>query len=181
MSGAGKSTALRTFEDQGYFCIDNLPPSLIETFLSLFRHAHADNRGVAVVSDVRSGELFGHLRDAVGNMRMHSLEPQVLFFDCDDEVLVSRFSAGRRQHPLGGAPLEAVQRERDLLEPLKDLATHSIDTTELTAGQLRERILGLLEIGTIGEVQLTVLTFGYKHGVPADADFVFDTRFLPNP
>jgi UPF0042 nucleotide-binding protein len=183
MSGAGKSTALRTFEDQGFFCIDNLPPTLIETFLSLYRESRSDGRGVAVVCDVRSGELFSHLRDAIGNLHRHGLDPQVLYFDCDDEVLVARFAGARRQPPLGAEllPLAAVQLERELLEPLKDLATHAIDTTELSSSQLRERISGLLGLGTDDGVRLTILTFGYKHGVPPDADFVFDTRFLPNP
>jgi UPF0042 nucleotide-binding protein len=183
MSGAGKSTALRTFEDQGYFCIDNLPPELIETFLKLYRESDDPTRGVAVVSDVRSGELFDHLREAIEHMRRHELDPQVLFFDCDNEVLVARFSAARRQPPLGAElrPLEAVRLERRRLEPLKDLAAHIIDTTELSAAQLRERIRGLFVTGNGDEIHLTILTFGYKHGVPADADFVFDTRFLPNP
>jgi UPF0042 nucleotide-binding protein len=183
MSGAGKSTALRTFEDHGYFCIDNLPPTLIETFLHLYREGRSDSRGVAIVCDVRSGELFGHLRDAIGKMHTHGLEPQVLFFDCEDEVLVSRFAAARRQPPLGAAltPLEALQLERGMLEPLKDLATHAVDTTELSAAQLRERVAGLLGVGNGDEIHLTILTFGYKHGVPPDADFVFDTRFLANP
>lgn len=183
MSGAGKSTALRTFEDQGYFCIDNLPPTLIETFLNLHRQSHAPTRGVAVVCDVRSGELFDHLREAVKHMQRHELDPQVLFFDCDDEVLVARFAAARRQPPLGIdiRPLEAVRLERQQLEPLKDIAAHIIDTTELSASQLRERIRGLFAAGEPNEVHVTILTFGYKYGVPADADFVFDTRFLPNP
>ncbi|MDQ3024481.1 MAG: hypothetical protein M3R04_08885, partial [bacterium] len=167
MSGAGKSTALRTFEDQGYFCIDNLPPTLIETFLNLYREGRSDGRGVSVVCDVRSGELFGHLRDAIGNMHHHGLEPQVVFFDCADDVLVARFAAARRQPPLGAGmlPLAAVELERAMLEPLKDLATHSIDTTELSSAQLRERITGLLGLGTNDGVRLTILTFGYKHGV----------------
>ncbi len=183
MSGAGKSTALRTFEDQGYFCIDNLPPTLIETFLALYRQSDAPTHGVAVVSDVRSGELFDHLREAIENMRKHELDPQVIFIDCDNEVLVARFAAARRQPPLGAdlRPMEAVRLERRRLEPLKDLAAHIIDTTELSAAQLRERIRGLFATGEPDEVHLTILTFGYKHGVPADADFVFDTRFLPNP
>lgn len=183
MSGAGKSTALRTFEDQGYYCIDNLPPELIETFLDLYRHSDGETRGVAVVSDVRSGELFDHLREAIGSMLRHDLDPQMLYFECDDEVLVARFSAARRQPPLGAdmRPLEAVRLERQRLEPLKDLAAHIIDTTELSSAQLRERIRGLFAGGETDELHLTILTFGYKHGVPADADFVFDMRFLPNP
>jgi RNase adapter protein RapZ len=183
MSGAGKSTALRTFEDQGYFCIDNLPPMLIETFLNLYRQSEAPNSGVAVVSDVRSGELFDHLRGAVESMHRHQLDPQLIFFDCADEVLVARFAAARRQPPLGGesTPLDAVKRERERMEPLKDIAAHIIDTTELSAAQLRERIRGLFVNGAADELHLTILTFGFKHGVPADADFVFDTRFLPNP
>jgi RNase adapter protein RapZ len=183
MSGAGKSTALRTFEDLGYFCIDNLPPTLIETFLSLLRQAGAAARGVAVVCDIRSGELFASLRAAIELLRQHGHEVNVLFFDCADEVLVARFAASRRRPPLGGSqgPLDAVRQERLAVEQLKDLATTTIDTTDLEAPQLRERITGLFAPESAGAMSVTVLTFGFKHGVPPDADFVFDTRFLPNP
>jgi UPF0042 nucleotide-binding protein len=184
MSGAGKSTALRTFEDLGYYCIDNLPPTLIETFLQLYSQAAGSQRGITIVCDVRSGELFSHLREAIGLLADKGHNPEVIFFDCADDVLISRYSEARRNPPLGlGMRLEeAVRMERELLEPLRDVATVSIDTSDLSAKLLRERILGLY--GTLegdDKVSVTVLSFGFKYGLPTDADFVFDTRFLPNP
>lgn len=184
MSGAGKSTALRTFEDLGYYCIDNLPPTLIETFLKLYEQAAGRAPGVAVVCDIRSGELFASLRSAIEALRQHAYEPEVLFFDCADDELVARYSSARRVPPLGQTlrPLDAVRQERATLEPVRDLATHVIDTTDLKASQLRDRVGGLFASGAAADgLNVTLLTFGYKHGVPPDADFVFDARFLPNP
>ncbi|MCC7478931.1 RNase adapter RapZ [bacterium] len=184
MSGAGKSTALRMFEDLGYYCIDNLPPTLIGTFLSLYEQTDKHNTGVAVVCDLRSGDLFARLRDELALLRSNGLQPEVLYFDCDHDVLVSRFETARRIPPLGmGMRLvDALAQERSLLAPARELATQVIDTTELKVGQLRDRILQLYAPGkSAGKVTLTLLSFGFKYGLPADADFVFDTRFLPNP
>jgi RNase adapter protein RapZ len=184
MSGAGKSTALRTFEDLGYYCIDNLPPSLIETFLQLHAQAAAAPRGIAIVCDVRAGELFAHFAEAVGKLTASGFAPELVYFDCDQDVLVSRFTEARRLPPLASGMRieEALDIERAMLEPLKGLATQVIDTTTMATRQLRERLLGLFGVGTAdGGVSLTVLSFGFKYGIPMDADFVFDTRFLPNP
>lgn len=183
MSGAGKSTALRSFEDLGFYCIDNLPPSLIETFIQLYRQASKTLRGIAIVCDVRSGELFGHLAEVVQKLA-GTYSPQLIYFDCEHDVLVSRFNEARRQPPLGSGMRveEALNLERELLEPLKVLATQVIDTTSMSARQLRERVLGLFEAGSVeATFSLTVLSFGFKYGLPMDADFVFDARFLPNP
>jgi UPF0042 nucleotide-binding protein len=184
MSGAGKSTALRTFEDLGYFCIDNLPPELIETFMQLQQRAGESGGGIAVVCDVRSGEMFGHLRDAIILLEQHHYSPEVLFFDCAENVLVKRFNESRRVPPLGVGlrTLDAVRLERSITEPVRDIATHIIDTTDLSATKLKERILKLYGQETQrGMLQVTLLSFGFKYGIPPDADFVFDTRFLPNP
>lgn len=184
MSGAGKSTALRTFEDLGFYCLDNLPPSLIETFIQLYEQATAASRGIAIVCDVRSGELFSHLEEVVQKLAAGNYAPQLLFFDCDHDVLVSRFNEARRLPPLGtGLRVEeALNLERQLLVPLKVLATQVIDTTAMSSRQLRERLLGLFGTENAdGGLSLTILSFGFKYGLPMDADFVFDTRFLPNP
>lgn len=184
MSGAGKSTALRCFEDLNYFCIDNLPPTLIETFLQLVGEATENTRDIAVVCDVRSGELFRHFRDVVQMLSQRGYKCEVLFFDCDDRILVSRFSEARRMPPLGtGIRIEdAVQMERQRLDPLKELATRVVDTTNLTPQQLREMVLGTYGRSEgLPPLSVIIVSFGFKYGLPADADFVFDTRFLPNP
>jgi UPF0042 nucleotide-binding protein len=184
MSGAGKSTALRMFEDLGYYCIDNLPPTLITTFLSLYEQTDKHNTGVAVVCDLRSGDLFARLREEIGQLRALGYQPEVVYFDCEHDVLVSRFETASRMPPLGKGMrlVDALDQERELLAPARELATQVIDTTELKVGQLRDRVMGLYAPGDkAGRITLTLLSFGFKYGLPADADFVFDTRFLPNP
>jgi RNase adapter protein RapZ len=184
MSGAGKSTALRCFEDLGFFCIDNLPPSLIETFLQLFRQAANYTDDIAIVCDVRSGELFRHFRHALQMLTDRGEGFELLYLDSRDRVLVSRFKETRRTPPLGSGMLveDAVRLERQSLDPVKELATHVVDTSELTPKQLRDRIMGLYA-GVEGAPALTVtlISFGFKYGIPTDADFVLDSRFLPNP
>jgi len=184
MSGAGKSTALRCFEDLGYFCIDNLPPTLIDTFLKLYNQAPRGDGGVAVVSDIRSGELFTHFAAAIEHLQSQGIQFELMFIDCDDDELVNRFKATRRKPPLGGdLRLEdAVATERRRLQPVSELATLRIDTSQLTPEQLRQRVLGVFADSREGSpLVVTLLSFGFKHGLPTDADFVFDTRFLPNP
>jgi RNase adapter protein RapZ len=184
MSGAGKSTALRTFEDLGYYCLDNLPPTLIEPFIQLYRQAVPHGGGIAVVCDVRSGAMFVNFHDAIQALTDKGYSPEVIFFDCEDDRLVSRFTEARRGHPIGlGLRIEeAVRLERQQINQLKELASQVVDTTDLAVQQLRQRILGLYTAGElVGRLSVTVLSFGFKFGVPADADFMFDTRFLPNP
>jgi UPF0042 nucleotide-binding protein len=184
MSGAGKSAALRCFEDIGYCCIDNLPPSLIPTFLLLYSQVPQSTADIAIVCDVRSGELFGNFREAVYRLMEDGIPHEVLFLDCEDDVLVTRYKESRRLPPLSaGLRLEdAIQLERQRLDPLKELATVTVDTSSLTPQQLRERLLGIYAAAE-GQLPLllTLLSFGFKYGMPADADYVFDTRFLPNP
>ena len=184
MSGAGKSSALRCFEDLGYCCIDNLPPSLIETFIQLYRQTPGSAVDIAIVCDVRSGELFSHFTHTIEALRARGEEFDVLFLDCEDDVLVNRFKAARRIPPLGvGLRLEeAIMLERQRLDPLKELATHTIDTSSLSPEQLRNRLLSIYASDQqSSRLAVTVLSFGFKYGVPADADFIFDTRFLRNP
>jgi len=184
MSGAGKSTALRCFEDLGYCCIDNLPPSLSETFVQLYRQSPGSASNIAIVCDVRSGELFSSVRDALIKLAQKDLALDVLFFDCDNDELVTRFKETRRVPPLGIGlrTEEALLLERQRLEPVRELATRVINTTELSVKQLQERILSMYaDAEGVSPLSVTVLSFGFKFGIPADADFVFDTRFLPNP
>jgi UPF0042 nucleotide-binding protein len=184
MSGAGKSTALRCFEDLGYCCIDNLPPSLIETFIQLYRQTPGAAVDIAIVCDVRSGELFSHFSKGVESLTAKEQQFDVLFLDSEDDVLVNRFKAARRVPPLGiGLRLEeAIMLERQRLDPFRGLATHTIDTSSLSPEQLRKRLLGMYSVGPRGSrLAITLLSFGFKYGIPADADFIFDTRFLRNP
>lgn len=184
MSGAGKSSALRCFEDLGYCCIDNLPPSLIETFIQLYRQTPGAAVDIAIVCDVRSGELFSHFSKAIESLTAKEQQFDVLFLDSEDDVLVNRFKAARRVPPLGiGLRLEeAIMLERQRLDPFRGLATHTIDTSSLSPEQLRNRILGLYaERQGSSRLAITILSFGFKYGIPADADFIFDTRFLRNP
>ena len=184
MSGAGKSTALKCFEDLGYICIDNMPPSLIETFTQLYQQTQGKRPGVTVVCDVRSGELFSSFRDVIQLLRDKGYSPEVLFFDADSEVLINRFKETRRQPPLGlGLRVEeAILLEKQRLDPVKELASRVIDTSQLTPGQLRELLIGMYsESDGDAPLSVTLVSFGFKYGMPHDADFVFDTRFLPNP
>lgn len=184
MSGAGKTAALRCFEDLGYCCLDNLPPSLIETFVQLYRQTPQAAGSIAIVCDVRSGELFSSFREAIGQLASGGLSPEVVFLDCEDDVLITRFKETRRVPPLAaGIRLkDAVVAERERLDPLKELAAVVIDTSSLNPRQLTDRLLGIYGGGPGGpQLTVTILSFGYKFGMPADADFILDVRFLPNP
>ncbi len=185
MSGAGKSTALRCFEDLGYFCVDNIPPQLIDTFLQLISQMPKKPDGVSFVCDVRSGALFDSLAKIWEELKKKVPSPSLIFLDASDGKLLKRYGELRRQHPLTFAGLtneKAIKEERRRLENLKELATEVIDTTELSANQLTETLRRLFSGGDLkSTVSITLMSFGYKYGLPLDADFVFDTRFLKNP
>lgn len=184
MSGAGKSTALRCFEDLGYFCLDNIPPRLIETLLTLSEQAQAVMKGIAIVCDVRSGNMFDDMSEVVEKLSGDNRRLDILFIDCDDDVLVNRFKEARRVPPLGAESgiEQAISLERSKLDPLRQLATVSIDTSSLSPSQLRNRVLSMYSEETdSNRFIVTLISFGFKYGVPPDADFVFDTRIIPNP
>jgi UPF0042 nucleotide-binding protein len=183
-SGAGKSQAMATFEDAGYFCVDNLPPEMIRTLAELFGHEGSKVERAAVASDVRGGEYFDGLVRVLDDLDAAGLPYRVLYLDADDGVLINRFKETRRRHPLadGGSVESALARERTLLAPLKERADVSIDTTDLSAVRLRRVVADkMLPHGRPGKLAVTFLTFGFKHGTPRDADLTFDVRFLPNP
>ena len=183
-SGAGKSEAIAAFEDGGYFCVDNLPPRMIGSLGELFRHEGSRVRRAAVVSDVRGGDYFAELLAVLGELREGGLEPMVLFLDADEETLLDRFKETRRRHPLApnGRVVEGIRAEREILGPLRERADLVIDTTDLSGAMLRRRIVAdVLAPRTEAKLALTILTFGFKHGPPRDADLVLDVRFLPNP
>lgn len=184
LSGAGKSTAMRCFDDLGCYCIDNLPPGLIPTFFGLYQKSYAEGPGVVIASDVRSGSLFGDFTQTVEKLKSSGVKFEILYLDCDTDKLINRYKEARRTHPLheGKTIASAIEEERHKLEPIREIATRIIDTSEKTANDLREAILrAYFGEDTLGAMRIEFASFGFKYGIPLDADFLFDARFLPNP
>jgi len=184
MSGASKTVAIQSFEDLGYYCIDNLPPELLSTFIKLMIDSNKQPRNIAAVMDLRGGEMFHSLVESVNQLQeATTITPKVLFLDANDEVLVRRYKETRRSHPLAnsGLPLDGIKNERELLSELKGRAQFIYNTSTMKPRQLREKIQD--EFSSKGSKVFTVnvMSFGFKHGIPIDADLVFDVRFLPNP
>jgi RNase adapter protein RapZ len=183
-SGAGKSEAIAAFEDSGFFCVDNLPPRMIGALGELFHLEGSNVRRAAVVTDVRGGDYFDELLAVLEELQESGLDPKVLFLEADELTLLDRFKETRRRHPLSpeGRIVDGIRAEREVLGQLRERADIVIDTTDLTGATLRRRIaVELLGEGSNGRLALTLLTFGFKHGPPRDADMVLDVRFLPNP
>jgi UPF0042 nucleotide-binding protein len=183
-SGAGKSTAMAAFEDEGYFCVDNLPSEMIRSLVELFMHAGSKVANAAVVSDVRGGSYFEGLAAMLDDLRASGVRHRVLFLEADEATLLTRYKETRRRHPLAptGSVSEGIARERKLLEPLRERADVVIDTGGLTAAQLRRKLADeLLPTRTPGRLAVTFESFGFKYGPSRDADLMFDVRFLPNP
>jgi UPF0042 nucleotide-binding protein len=183
-SGAGKSQAMATFEDAGYFCVDNLPPEMIGSLADLFGHEGSKVERAAVASDVRGGGFFDGLVRVLDDLDARGVPYRLLYLEASEPVLINRFKETRRRHPLalGGSVETALQREHELLEPLKERADVCIDTSDLSASRLRKVVADkMLPRGKVGKLAVTFMTFGYKHGSPRDADLTFDVRFLPNP
>jgi RNase adapter protein RapZ len=182
LSGAGKTLATHTLEDLGFFCVDNLPPALIPKFAEIIKESEGRIRRVALVIDIRGGEFFDALGTALANLSASGIRSQIVFLDASDEILVRRFEETRRKHPLGTSILDGIRAERRRLEPLKERAHKIIDTSTLTATELKQELADtFLRADGRRTLTVTVTTFGYKHGIPLDADLVFDVRFLPNP
>lgn len=180
LSGAGKSTVLRALEDIGYFCVDNLPLPLAERFVDLMTQ-ETSVENAALVVDAREGEFLSSYREVVRGLRAKGHPVEVLFLDASDDALLRRFSETRRRHPLAGDDLRAgMARERKLLQALRDDAEAIVDTGNLNVHQLKGIIQERYGKNT-GQLAVTLLSFGYKHGYPAEADVVLDVRFLPNP
>jgi UPF0042 nucleotide-binding protein len=182
LSGAGKSQAMKTLEDLGFYCVDNLPPKLVSQTLSLLKDAQI--REIAVALDVRSGGALGEALPLLAEFSADSVQPQVLFLDARDDVLVRRYSETRRRHPFAsvGSLREAIAVDRSALAPLRALATHVIDTTTLTQADLKERISASFSaVHPERRLAVTVVAFGFKYGIPLDLDMLFDVRFLHNP
>jgi UPF0042 nucleotide-binding protein len=183
-SGAGKSTAMAAFEDEGYFCVDNLPSEMIRTLVELFMHEGSNVVRAAVVSDVRGGSYFEGLASILDDLRATGVNHRVLFLEADEETLLTRYKETRRRHPLAptGSVAEGISGERALLSGLRDRADAVIDTTGLTAAMLRRKLADeMLPSRTPGRLAVTFESFGFKYGPVRDPDLMFDVRFLPNP
>ncbi len=183
MSGAGRSTAAKCLEDLGWFVVDNLPPALLPTMVDLSSRSQGAVGKIAVVVDVRSRAFSSDLRTSLDEIGRLGYQPRVLFLEATDEALVRRFDSVRRPHPLqgDGRLIDGISRERELLQDLRGSADIVLDTTDLNVHELRSKVTGAFGAPQLDAVQLTVLSFGFKYGVPVDADLVADVRFLPNP
>lgn len=185
LSGAGKSQAIRAMEDLGYFCVDNLPTTLIPTLAELSQRAATDLKKVAIVVDVREGAFLSRFPKALRKLRsLRGLEATLIFLEANDAALMRRFSETRRPHPLAhDRPIiDGIREERERLGPIRDLADEIVDTTDLTVHELRETFMSISRgRSPRGKMLITFTSFGFKHGVPAEADLVFDVRCLPNP
>jgi UPF0042 nucleotide-binding protein len=183
-SGAGKSTAMAAFEDEGYFCVDNLPPEMIRSLVELFMHAGSKVARAAVVSDARGGSYFEGLASMLEDLRTSGVRHRVLFLEANEQALLTRYKETRRRHPLApaGRVADGIRRESELLAPVRARADVVIDTGRLTAAMLRRKLTDeLLSSKTPGRLAITFQSFGFKYGPSRDADLLFDVRFLPNP
>jgi UPF0042 nucleotide-binding protein len=184
VSGAGKSQAIKILEDMGFFCIDNLPPTLILKFLEVCKISEEKIEKVAIVMDIRSGKMLDSSSSILANLEEEGYNYDILFLEAADSVLVKRYKLTRRKHPLAMNEriAEGIKKERERLEPLRKKAKYIINTTKLSVKALREEMLNIFEYGGHFEgLFIQVMSFGFKHGVPNDIDLVFDMRVLPNP
>ncbi len=183
LSGAGKSQAANALEDIGYFCIDNMPPSLMVPFVDMASKLEQYSH-VAIVTDVRAGELFSGFFDALEEIKSRGIACRVLFLDAEDKALENRYRASRRNHPLMNGTVslqQAMSDERRLLGPIRQMADYKVDTTYFSIAQLKDSIASLFLSDSKGAMSVRCLSFGFKYGLPSEADFVMDVRSLPNP
>ena len=183
MSGGGKSTAIHMLEDSGFYCVDNLPISLIEKFVELIVLQESEIDKIALGLDVRGGEAFRSVPEIIDKLKEKNIPVEVLFMETNDQVLVKRYKESRRLHPLsaGGRIEDGINREREILSGLRKKADYIIDTTNVSVKLLKERITELFLVNREKGIILSFISFGFKHGIPVDCDTVFDTRCLPNP
>ncbi len=183
MSGAGKTQGIRSLEDSGFFCVDNLPPALVPKFLELLLSQGRVPDKVALVMDARGGTLFDAFEEALEYLHRFGFRYEIIFFDATEEALVKRYKETRRRHPifLEGGILESIRQEKEKLKEIREKADKIIDTSDLTNAQLKEKMQALFHDVGDRRLAVTVMSFGFKHGIPLDADLVMDVRFLPNP
>jgi UPF0042 nucleotide-binding protein len=183
LSGSGKSTAVNVLEDLGYYCVDNIPPTLLPTFIELCENSDKEIDKVALVIDIREGVFFDRAPGVIKEFKQKGYPVDIIFLESSDTTLVKRYKETRRKHPLSsnGNILEGISKERGMLEELKDLSNYKIDTSELNVHQLRDIIRNKFDKSNTQNILVNIISFGFKHGIPYDADMIFDVRFLPNP
>lgn len=186
LSGSGKSEAMRALEDMGFYCVDNLPPALIVNFAELFFHSNSNIDKVALGIDIRGREFFQVLNSALEQLSMANFKYDMIYLDCDDDVLIKRYKMTRRNHPLAGnlQISDGIKKERVIMEPLKKYSKMIIDTSNMKPKDLKSEIAKLYDLddgSSVPNITISVVSFGFKYGIPIDADLVFDVRFLPNP
>ncbi len=183
LSGSGKSTALRTLEDLGFYCVDNLPIVLLPEFIELCNSSTYDISRIALVVDVREGSFLNEYKPTLKKLKGEGNKIEMIFLECSDEILIQRFSETRRYHPLSkkGSVRESIILERSILSEIKSQADRSFDTSVMNVHQLRSMLQDYFERFSKPDMAITFMSFGFRYGVPHDSDIVFDVRFLPNP
>ncbi|RCX11284.1 UPF0042 nucleotide-binding protein [Anaerobacterium chartisolvens] len=184
ISGAGKSQVIKYLEDFGFFCVDNLPPALIPKFAEICFQSNDKMDRIALVIDIRGGELLRDLFPALDDIKRGGFSYEILFLEASDEVLIKRYKESRRSHPLSpeGRLINGIRQERGILKPIKERANHIIDTSNLSTRQLKEEISNIFVEGkSFSGLIISIISFGFKYGMPMDCDLVFDVRFIPNP
>ena len=186
LSGAGKTQAINCLEDMGYYCIDNMPPALIGNFIELLDGgvSQGEIEKVALVIDVRAGAFFENVDNIIAGLKKTGSGSKLIFLEASNEVLVRRYNETRRSHPLSssGNPLKGIEKERKMMEPVRKLADFVIDTSGMKSARLKQEIRSFIEGEEASKnFVINITSFGFKHGVPQEADFVFDVRFIPNP
>lgn len=180
MSGAGKSQALKIFGDLGFYCVDNLPLALFGNFIDYVRN-NETMQNVALGIDVREGDRLKQMPELLNSMAKNDFTVKVIFLDAAEDCLVRRFSETKHKHPIHKKLAAAIAHEREVMDPIKTMADKVIDTSDLKLGELKEKLSALLSLTREGDMQISVMSFGFKHGLPKDCDVVMDVRFLPNP
>lgn len=184
MSGAGKSSAIKALEDMGYYCVDNMPPALLSAFGSVLTSSSGKIDKIALVIDLRSGDMFGQLFDSLDELSKNEIKYNILFLDASDSSLVKRYKQNRRNHPLssGGELLDSIKKEREILSEVRSRAKYIIDTSRLSPVDFKDELTKIFsDNSSYKGIVIEVMSFGFKHGLPIDVDLVFDVRFLPNP
>lgn len=186
LSGAGKSRAVDALEDIGFFCVDNMPPKLIPTFVKLIFNSNEKRDRVAIVADIRLGDSFSDIFGVLDELKEDEINYKILFIDADNDVIMRRYQETRRKHPLADefntpSILEAIQKEREILLPARLQADYIVDTSNVTSSQFKERIAKLFLDNASSSLKIYSISFGFKYGIPKEADLVFDVRCLPNP
>lgn len=183
LSGSGKSFAMKAFEDMGYFCVDNLPVSLIPTFSELFSRAGEELRRAALVIDIREGRFLGDFPRIIADLRRSGKDVEIIFFEASPDILKRRFNETRRPHPLAQeiSLEQGIQKEVEIMKPVRDFADRVIDTSQFNIHELRQFLKNSFLPEDAARINISIISFGYKYGLPSEADLVFDVRFISNP